>query len=417
MNRKARRAARKGVPGNAAERHDVARLASYASARYADGALADAADALRKVIRLAPTEAAFHANLAVVLEQMGKADEAIAAGEKAIALDPDHPDAYYNLGVALAAGGRTAAAIAAYRQAIARHPGDVQAYGNLGTAWLGRRHVDDAAGVSRRAITLRPDWPQGHINLAAALKERGRIDEAVGECRQAIALEPDGAKPMADLAALLIGRGDSEKAIEACRRAIALSPDLLEARLYLGAGLKDQEDHAGGAVGVIDDRRQYIGADHQDALVRAGGDELGSGLHGINKGGAGGGKVKSPNTRGAQLVLDDAGGGGEEHVGRDCADDNGIEIAGCEAALGKRFLGGFDREVAGSYTFFSTMSRREKSDAGENPLVRRVDHLFEVSIGKKAGWHVGSGGADLHPDLVFRAQGLPQFGQLELLMK
>jgi hypothetical protein len=55
------------------------------------------------------------------------------------------------------------------------------------------------------------------------------------------------------------------------------------------------------------------------------------------------------------------------------------------------------------------------ADASENPLIRSVDHFFEVGVGEKAGRHVGAEGADFCPRSW--AQGLRQFVQLELLMK
>ncbi len=59
------------------------------------------------------------------------------------------------------------------------------------------------------------------------------------------------------------------------------------------------KDHAGGAVRVVDDRGHHVGADHQDPLVGARGDELRARLYGVNEGGAGRGKIESPNPLGA----------------------------------------------------------------------------------------------------------------------
>src|ERR1700691_536955 len=90
------------------------------------------------------------------------------------------------------------------------------------------------------------------------------------------------------------------------------------------------EDHAGCTVGVIDDRRHYVGADDQDSLMSAGRDELRSRLDGVDEGGTGGGDIESPNAVRAQLVLNQAGGRGEKHVGRDRAYDDGVDVVGSE---------------------------------------------------------------------------------------
>ncbi len=126
----------------------------------------------------------------------------------------------------------------------------------------------------------------------------------------------------------------------------------------------------------------------------AGGDELRSRLHCINESGAGGGEIESPNALGAELVLNQASSGGEEHVRRNRADNDGIDIAGSETALGECPLRGLDREIAGGYAFVDDVAFAD-ADAGENPVIVGVDHFFEVGVGEKAGRHVGAEGADL----------------------
>jgi predicted O-linked N-acetylglucosamine transferase (SPINDLY family) len=248
MNRKERRAALKktgsALPRRTGPSQEIARLASLAGTKYAAGALVEAAQVLLELIELAPKNPTFHANLAVILEQLGKIDESIASCRRAIALDPDHPDAFFNLGIALSSGGRLAAARAAYRQAIARRPDDAQAHSGLaGVLYRQGRH-DDAAAVCRLGIALVPDVPNGHLLLASALKGLGRMAEAVAEGRLATVLDPGGSKTLADLGAQLIELGQAEQAVAVCRRAVAVTPELIEARLYLGAALAEQGSKA-----------------------------------------------------------------------------------------------------------------------------------------------------------------------------
>src|SRR5205807_5159449 len=157
------------------------------------------------------------------------------------------------------------------------------------------------------------------------------------------------------------------------------------------------EDHAGGTVGVIDDRGHHIRSDHQDSLVCASGDELRSCLHGVDESGAGSGEIESPDARGAEFVLDKAGSRGEQHVGRDCADDDRVHIAGSQATLGKSFFGGLDCEVAGGHAFFHDVAFAN-ADAGENPVVGGVDHFFKVGVGQKFRRYIGAKGADFDSD-------------------
>ena len=169
------------------------------------------------------------------------------------------------------------------------------------------------------------------------------------------------------------------------------------------AGFKDHspgavaKNNAGGAIGVVDDRRHNVGANHENSFMRARGDELRAGLHGIDKCGAGGGEVESPNPGRAQLVLHQAGGGGKKHIGRDGADDDGVDVVRREPALSQGFLRRLDREVAGGHSFFDNVPFAN-SDAGENPVIGGVDHFLQVGVGEKARWNVSAKGADLRSD-------------------
>ncbi len=159
------------------------------------------------------------------------------------------------------------------------------------------------------------------------------------------------------------------------------------------------KNHASGAVGVVDDRGHHVRADHQDALVSARGDELRPRLHGVDESGTGAGEIESPHAVGAKLVLNQAGGRWKEHVGRDRADDDGINVAGSQTALGKRLLGGLDRQIAGGHAFVHDVALAD-ADAGENPVIGGVDHFFEVGVGEKFRRHVGAEGADFDADRI-----------------
>ena len=153
------------------------------------------------------------------------------------------------------------------------------------------------------------------------------------------------------------------------------------------------ENHAGSAVGVVDDRRHHVRPDHQNPLVRPGGDELGSRLQGVEEGRAGRRKIESPGPLGPQLVLHQAGGGGKKHVGRHRAHDDGFDIGGRQPALGQSLLRGFDSQVAGGHSLVYDVALAD-AHAGHDPFVVGVDHFFEIGVGEQARRHVGAEGAD-----------------------
>ena len=94
-------------------------------------------------------------------------------------------------------------------------------------------------------------------------------------------------------------------------------------------------------------------------------------------------------------MLDEAGGGGEKHIRSNRADDDGIDVAWSQPALGEGFLRGLDGKVAGSHSLFNDVAFAN-ADAGENPFVGGVDHFFQVGVGEKTRRHVSAESADLH---------------------
>jgi predicted O-linked N-acetylglucosamine transferase (SPINDLY family) len=236
MTRKERRAARKPTLNATSDRSAVVgRLIAQAAQDFAAGRLPDAAALLWKAVRADPTAAVVHSNLAVILEQLGQPDDALAASRRALVLAPDQPDAYYNMGIALSTLGRKGDAATAYRRAITLNPFDAEALSNLGGLLSEDGDADEAIAVCRRAIALDDRQASAHANLGAALKSKGQIDEAIAACRRAVALAPTLAKAHADLGAALLMQGKPEEAIDCCRTAIETTPGLLEAYLYLGA--------------------------------------------------------------------------------------------------------------------------------------------------------------------------------------
>ena len=93
-------------------------------------------------------------------------------------------------------------------------------------------------------------------------------------------------------------------------------------------------------------------------------------------------------------MLHQTSGRGKKHVGRNRPHDNGIEIGGLDSALGKRFLRGFDRQIAGRNPLVHNMTLAD-ADTLHDPLIVGIDQFFEVGVGEKAGRNESAESADL----------------------
>ena len=126
----------------------------------------DAEQLLLKITELAPKFVAAWHDLASVLKEQNRFEEAVQALEHAVALDLNNPVTHYFLGAALAMAAKPEQAIAAYEKAVELDP-------ELTGAYIGLGHVlktmgDQAGGVAayRRAIQLRPNFGETYYSLA-----------------------------------------------------------------------------------------------------------------------------------------------------------------------------------------------------------------------------------------------------------
>jgi hypothetical protein len=99
----------------------------------------------------------------------------------------------------------------------------------------------------------------------------------------------------------------------------------------------------------------------------------------VYEAGAGRDQVEAPGAARAQTILHQARRGWEQHVGRDGADDDGVDLASLNAALRQRALGRGDRHIRSCHAGLQNVPL---PDAGalDNPLVVGLNQLFEVVI-------------------------------------
>jgi tetratricopeptide (TPR) repeat protein len=214
------------TPGEPAEIDDLVALAQR---EYRAGRLAEAVEALHKVVALRPDIAGAYNYLGHLLLKQGKLDEAAAQYERATALRPDLFEAHGNLGSILLQQGKLDQAVERYRQAIALRPHLAAPHSNLGNVLLNQGKFDEAIAQFEQAIALDPDIAEVYNNLGAALRQQGKLDQAMARFEQALALNPDYAEAHNNLGNILWERGKFDEAAARYDRALSLKPDYAEA--------------------------------------------------------------------------------------------------------------------------------------------------------------------------------------------
>jgi uncharacterized protein (TIGR02466 family) len=192
-------------------------LALLGVALLRQGKAAEAAMALERATRLAPTDPTLKLNLGAALKASGRLVDAAEAFRAAAALRPSAA-AQFNLGNALRELGRSEEAVIAYQAAVALESGHAGAWFNLAGLLAREGRTEAAAEAFARAADLDPASSQARLGQASALRELGRLDEAIAAYRQA----PRSAASLAGLAVGFGDAGDLTGAAAAYREGLAL---------------------------------------------------------------------------------------------------------------------------------------------------------------------------------------------------
>jgi eukaryotic-like serine/threonine-protein kinase len=199
---------------------------------------------LRKAQVRHPHDVWVNYDLAQILEQLSRRDEAIRFYTAARSI---RPETAHELAHALEERGQEDEAVAIFRDLRERRPGNPRHLLCLGRGLKRKglaREADEALEAAvvagRRAIQLNPDSADAHIHLGLALKDQGKLDDAIAEFRQAIRINPGYAVAHVNIGGVLVIQGKVDDAIAEYRQAIRLKPDYADSHYGLGLVLKDQ---------------------------------------------------------------------------------------------------------------------------------------------------------------------------------
>jgi tetratricopeptide (TPR) repeat protein len=155
------------VWGNLAETYSE--IAKTKTGAEQQAALASAYENYKKALALAPQDANYYNNYALVLARGAKIPEMQEALAKAVELDPANAGRYqYNLGAVLTNQGQTDAACTAFQKAIAADPNYADAHYQMGICLTGKATAkpdgslvfpDGTSQAFQKYLELKPDGP------------------------------------------------------------------------------------------------------------------------------------------------------------------------------------------------------------------------------------------------------------------
>ncbi len=154
----------------------------------------DAERLYRAIAKGMPNNPEANYNLGVVLQQLGRLDEALVSYDRAVALKPDFAEAYCNRGNVLKDLKRLDEALASYDRAVALKPDFAKAYCNRGIVLRDLKRLDEALVSHDRAVALKPDFAKAYCNRGIVLLELKRLDEALVSYDRTMMLTANGPK-------------------------------------------------------------------------------------------------------------------------------------------------------------------------------------------------------------------------------
>jgi tetratricopeptide (TPR) repeat protein len=163
--------------------------------------------------------------IAELLLELERTEEALATYREIIALDPGAPEPYVNLGSALALSGDVAAAEEAYRTATELDPNLVEAHVGLAEVLAYRGDVEAAAATLDIALALNPAHPVANFRRGLLAYQAEEYETAIPYFGAAIAADPSWPNPYAFLGLCHALLGNTERAVEAFEAGLAVCGD------------------------------------------------------------------------------------------------------------------------------------------------------------------------------------------------
>ena len=200
--------------------------------------------AFREVLAVNPKFADLHNKCGLCLAMMDDLEGALAEFDAALAINDNYAEAHLNRGIVLNELGRNDEAAEAFARAgkldtrDGTIPSDVGnqlavLHAKLGDLYIVANDPVEAAQQYEAAIRVRPRYLDIRGKLAEALMELGEADRAKEELEHILERNPRMTGARLRLGVLLQRMGDTRRAVEEWRQAALDDPDDMRPRAYL----------------------------------------------------------------------------------------------------------------------------------------------------------------------------------------
>jgi Tfp pilus assembly protein PilF len=196
-------------------------LSGAALAQKRDAAAAE--KEYRAALAINPKLAEVHNELATLLMDRGRNNDAMAELKAAVAAKPDLAEGWYNLGKLALRNKQCPVALDAFARAAKLMPDDADTFVDLSSAQRKCNQAEPALASARQAVKLGARSADAHLNLAFCLDAAGKLDDAIGEAVIATRLKPESATTFWALGNIEHKRKRYDQALAALQKAQTLA--------------------------------------------------------------------------------------------------------------------------------------------------------------------------------------------------
>ncbi len=184
-----------------------------------------------------------HNELGLLLNQQGKAEEAMTHYQQSLKLQPEQVEAYNNAGTYYLVRGQLEVAMGLFHQALQSGPRSAVTHYNIGNVLDRQKKSAEATREYLEALRLDPAHADAENNLACMLATQGKVSEAIERFKHVIDLQPKHFDALNNLGTTLVESGKAEEAIPYLRRAVELVPDFADGHYNLGNAFSAVKRH------------------------------------------------------------------------------------------------------------------------------------------------------------------------------
>jgi adenylate cyclase len=182
--------------------------------------MAKALELLKKAITLDDSEAAAHGVLGYLYAMMGQYDKAIAEAERSVSLNPNDASNLTRLSFVLNNTGRAEEAISVLKSVRRLNPTPPQAYFvQLSTAYRLTGQYKEAIETAKEALKHVPNNQLAYLQLVTAYSISGQEQEARATAIEVLKINPKFSLEQYAKTLYFKNQADKERTIEALRKA------------------------------------------------------------------------------------------------------------------------------------------------------------------------------------------------------